>query len=231
MLKFAHRGASGSAPENTLAAIKKAVDLGAVAIEFDVQLTKDRKVVVIHDYKVDRTTNGKGYVMNKSLADLKKLDVGSWFGNEYTDEKIATLEEVIECLPNNILLNIEIKSFMLDIRDISKFVVDIVKKYEIQERVIISSFDHKLLKKVRELDENIRIGMLFYGKLLDIEKYPPLKYLKPYSIHLSSEYLDKEDLEKLKKLPYKIYSYTINDEKLAKIFGEYGLNGYFTDYP
>lgn len=231
MLKFAHRGASGSAPENTLAAMKKSVDLGAVAIEFDVQLTKDKKVVVIHDYKVDRTSNGKGYVMNKSLDELKKLDVGSWFGKEYTGEKISTLEEVIDCLPNNILLNIEIKSFMLDMRDISRFVVDIIKKYEIEERVIISSFDHKLLKKVRDLDEGIRIGMLFYGKLLDIEQYPPLKYLKPYSLHFSAEYLDEEDLEKLRKLPYKTYSYTINDEKLAKQLGEYGLDGYFTDYP
>lgn len=231
MLKFAHRGASGSAPENTLAAMKKAVDLGAEAIEFDVQLTKDKRIVAIHDYKVDRTTNGRGYVMKKSLGDLKKLDVGSWFGDEYIGEKIPTLEEVIESLPSNILLNIEIKSFMLDMRDISRFVVEIIKKYEIEERVIVSSFDHKLLKKVRDLDEEIRIGMLFYGKLLDIEKYPPLKYLKPYSLHFSSEYLDKEDLEKLRKLPYKTYSYTINDEKLAKQFGEYGLDGYFTDYP
>lgn len=231
MFKFAHRGASGTAPENTLSAMKKAMDLGVEAVEFDVQLSKDNKLVVIHDYKVDRTTNGKGYVMRKTLQELKALDAGSWYGDEYKEERIPTLEEVIEFLPEDILLNIEIKSFVLDVRDISARVVEVIERYDIEERVIISSFDHKLLKRVKEIDSSIKIGLLFYGKLLDLDRYPSLNYLKPYSLHFSADYLDEEDLMKLSELPYKVYSYTINDLELAKKFEEYGLDGYFTDYP
>lgn len=229
MLKFAHRGASGHAPENTLAAMKKAVAAGFKAVEFDVQLSKDNEVVVIHDYKLERTTDMKGYVMRKNLSELKKADIGSWYGEEYRGERIQTLEEVIEFLPDDMLLNIEIKSFVLDMRDVAKRVMEIVDRYGIGDRVIISSFDHKILKKVRRYSQDVRIGLLFYGKMMDLKKYPLLNEINPYSLHLSADYLDPEELRELRDLPYKIYSYTINDREFAERFHEEGLDGYFTD--
>lgn len=231
MLVFAHRGASGEAPENTLASMKKAVAAGAKAVEFDVQLSRDNKLVVIHDYKVDRTTNGKGYVMRKTLEELRKLDAGSWFGEEYAGERIPTLEEVVELLPEDTLLNIEIKSFMLDRRDIAGRVVEAVDELGIEERVIISSFDHKLLKGVRERNREIKIGLLFYGKLLGIEEYKGFKELAPWSIHPSQDYLDEEYLKHLKRTGCRIYSYTVNSKERFKELKNIGLDGIFSDYP
>src|SRR5215831_7802802 len=96
MLVIAHRGASGHAPENTMAAFRKAVALGATFIETDLQLSRDARFVAIHDDTVNRTTNGHGRVQELSLTDLRKLDAGSWFGSEFTGERIPTLEEILE---------------------------------------------------------------------------------------------------------------------------------------
>ena len=96
VLVIAHRGASGHAPENTLAAFKRAIALGATFIETDLQLSRDSRFVAIHDDAVSRTTNGQGKVHDLSLADLRRLDAGSWFGSEFTGERIPTLEEILE---------------------------------------------------------------------------------------------------------------------------------------
>lgn len=231
MVVFAHRGASGEAPENTLAAMKKAVAAGAKAVEFDVQLSRDNRLVVIHDYRVDRTTDGKGYVMRKTLEELKKLDAGSWFGEEYAGERIPTLEEVVEVLPEDTLLNIEVKSFMLDRRDIAGRVVEAVEGLGIGERVIVSSFDHKLLKGVRKRSRDMKIGLLFYGKLLGIEEYKGFKELDPWSIHPSQDYLDEEYLKHLKGTGCRIYSYTVNSRERFEGLKSIGLDGIFSDYP
>ena len=231
MLKFAHRGASGYAPENTIAAMKKAVEKGAEAVEFDVQLSRDNRLVVIHDYKIDRTTNGKGYVMKKTLEELKKLDAGSWYGEEYRGEMIPTLEEVIEELPDDILLNIEIKSFALDKRDIAKKVVEVVEEYGIEERVIITSFDHKLLKRARKRSSRIKIGLLFSGRLRGIKDYGKIDELNPWSIHPSQKYLDEEGIRELKGTGCRIYTYTVNSPERLKELREAGIDGIFSDYP
>ena len=231
MLKFAHRGASAYAPENTIAAIKKAIDMGAEAIEIDVQLTKDRKLIVIHDYDLKRTTNGSGLVMAKTLEELQSLDSGSWYSSDYRGEKLAKLEEVIENVPKNILINIELKKFPMDKKNMVLEVLEVIEKYNVWDRVIISSFNHSLLKKLREKSKKIRIGVLFDKEIPNLEKTPIMDCLKPYSIHLNSKYLDEKELGKLKNSPYKIYSYTINDREIAKKYEPYGLDGFFTDYP
>jgi len=110
-------------------------------------------------------------------------------------------------------------------------VLEVKKRYDAWDRVIISSFDHRLLERVREESEKIKIGLLFGKKREDMKNYPLLDKLKPYSLHINAKYIDEEQLKELKKLPYKIYSYTINEVAIAKKYEKYGLNGYFTDYP
>ena len=105
----AHRGASGSHPENTLAAFREAVRLGAHMIELDVYLTKDKRLVVIHDRTVDRTTDGTGNVSDLTLAQLKRLDAGSWKAPEFKDERIPTLRESLAVMPLNVWLNVHLK--------------------------------------------------------------------------------------------------------------------------
>ena len=130
MLKIAHRGASGYEPENTLRSFRKAIELNSDAIELDVQLTKDHKLVVIHDETVNRTTNGKWKVSELTLKELKKLDAGK-------GEKIPTLEEVIKVCRNKCKLNIEIK----ELNSVKK-VIEIVVKERFVKQTIISS-NHK----------------------------------------------------------------------------------------
>lgn len=226
---FAHRGASGYAPENTLESFRKAVELNANAIELDVQLTKDGKIVVIHDYTLDRTTNGNGYVMENTLAEIKKLDAGSWFSSKFAGEKIPTLKEVIDELPEDIYINIEIKHFRLEERNIGKAIVEFVEKYGLEERIIISSFDHQLLKKVRIENEKIRIGVLFYGKLHNIVSYISQTNLDPYSVHLPVDYLDKVLIQELKEKGYRVLSYTVNEKRVLEEYPM--LDGYYTDFP
>jgi len=96
LLAIAHRGASGYAPENTFAAFRKALAMGAGFIETDLQLSRDARFVAIHDATVNRTTNGQGAVHDLTLADLRKLDAGSWFGSEFAGERIPTIEEILE---------------------------------------------------------------------------------------------------------------------------------------
>ena len=109
MKVFAHRGASGYAPENTIVAIKKAIEMKADGIEIDIQLTKDGKIVVMHDWKVDRTTTGRGYVYELDYDYIKTLDAGQWFSKDFIGETVPTLEEVLDILPKDMMLNIEIK--------------------------------------------------------------------------------------------------------------------------
>ena len=106
---FAHRGASGYAPENTLSAIKKAIEMKADGIEIDIQLTKDGKIVVIHDWKVDRTTTGRGFVYELDFDYIRSLDAGQWYTKDFIGEVVPTLEEVLDILPKDMILNIEIK--------------------------------------------------------------------------------------------------------------------------
>src|SRR5713226_3974996 len=110
MLVIAHRGASGYAPENTFAAFRKALAMGATFIETDLQLSRDARFVALHDPTVNRTTNGQGSVHDMTLADLRKLDFGSWFGSEFSGERIPTLEEILEfCKKNDVMFYLEIK--------------------------------------------------------------------------------------------------------------------------
>src|SRR3954468_23083058 len=110
VLVIAHRGASGHAPENTLAAFRRAVALGATFIETDLQLSRDARFVAIHDDTVNRTTNGQGKVHDLSLAELRRLDAGSWFGSEYAGERIPTLEEILEfSKKNDVVFYLELK--------------------------------------------------------------------------------------------------------------------------
>ncbi len=105
----AHRGASDTHPENTIAALSEAIRLGAQMIEFDIALSKDKQIILMHDTTIDRTTNGKGRVENWNLSDLKKLDAGSWKSKEFEDEKIPTLDQALDIMPKNIWLNIHLK--------------------------------------------------------------------------------------------------------------------------
>ncbi len=165
MKLIAHRGASSEAPENTLPAFREAVRSGANMIEFDVRLSRDGRVVVFHDRLLDRTTDGSGPVEDRTLAELKKLDAGSWFSPDYAGTRIPTLEEVIRDLTSSeIELYIELK---IDRgreegrADLLERTREVVERLSFQDRSFLASFDRPSLDLSKRDRPEIRTGLIF----------------------------------------------------------------------
>lgn len=168
---YAHRGASAYAPENTLPAFKLAEEQGADGIELDVHLTKDGELVVIHDEKLDRTTNGTGLVKDYTPAELKTFCADNGMPG-YADARIPTLREVLEQVkPGKMLVNIELKTGILWYEGIEKKTLDLVAELGMQDRIIYSSFNHYSIAEVRRLAPEAQTAYLFGDIPCDIEKY------------------------------------------------------------
>lgn len=160
----AHRGSSAVCPENTLSAFEQAAKDGADAVELDVQLSKDGNLVVIHDSRVDRTTSGRGRVREKTLRELKRLDAGSWFDRRFSFEKIPTLQEVLELFDGKLGINIEIKSsrHLTTQFDVIEQCLKLIEEFKAWESVMLSSFQHSLVREAKVLEPRIVGGVLFH---------------------------------------------------------------------
>jgi len=169
--KIAHRGYSAIAPENTLAAFTAALEHQADSIEFDVQLSADRVPVIIHDYTLERTSNGSGQVQDQTLAELRSLDIGSWFGSAFANQKILTLPEALAALkdiPKHIYTEIK-NAHLWNQPDIDNL-VQIIQQPEWQSKCIVISFDDDFLQRVRDCSQEIAIGYLVAKPELYAEK-------------------------------------------------------------
>lgn len=233
-LIIAHRGASGLAPENSLAAFQIAVDEGADGIELDVHLSKDGEVVVIHDETIDRTSNGTGYVHEMTVDELKAYDIGSWFDPKFSSERIATLQEVIDVLPDSIFLNVEIKNSPIVYEGIESKLVDVLRRNNRLDSTVVSSFDHESLYRVKKLAPELKIGLLYKLNYLDTLEYVNLfkeKGTEVYSLHPSRQIIINRDIEEVKQAGLQIYPYTVNDEGVAQTLTKQGATGLITNYP
>lgn len=160
MINFAHRGFRGKYPENTRLAFKKAIEAGVSGIEFDIHLSKDGEIVIIHDESLERTTNGSGLIKDKSLKELKELNAAKLFP-QYEKEEILTLREYFDFAKDwEIITNIELKTSIIDYENIEKMTYDLIKEYGMEEKIIISSFNHNSLIRFKELAPNIKCGVL-----------------------------------------------------------------------
>lgn len=148
----AHRGAMQTHPENTVVGFKEAIRLGAQMIEFDVQLTKDNKLIIMHDETVDRTTNGSGFVNELTLSEIRKLDAGSWKSKAFAGEKVPTLKETLQIMPQNIWLNIHLKGNKKLGKETAKMVVS---ENRMHQAVIAG--ERKSAKGVRRVSSEIKI--------------------------------------------------------------------------
>ncbi len=168
---WAHRGASGYAPENTLAAFELAVRQGAEGVEFDVQLSSDGTPVLIHDEKVDRTTNGRGWVKDHSISELQALDARA--GREgFAGTRIPTLEEALGLLAvTGVTINIELKNSQVSYPGLEEKVLAAVAEFGIGDRVVLSSFNHYSLKRLQMLGAQCPLGMIYTDPL-----YQPWRY-------------------------------------------------------
>jgi glycerophosphoryl diester phosphodiesterase len=227
-----HRGASIYAPENTLAAFKLAVEQAAPAIEFDVKLTSDDQIVIIHDANVTRTTDGQGLVAKKSLNEIKQLDAGSWFSTEFKGEKIPTLEEVFDTVGRKVLMNIELTNYATPSDRLVDRVVELVKMKGMVSQVYFSSFLGTNLARVRKLLPECGIGYLTYAgptRLLQkIFQSPPrsINSLNPYRGSVTKRMINHEH-----GLGRRILVYTVNDADEMRNLFKLGVDGLFTDDP
>lgn len=173
---IAHRGASYLAPENTLTAFKKAMEIGADGVEMDVQQTIDAGLVIHHDYMIDLHTDISGKIYDMTMGDLKELDFGSWKGAIFQDEKIATLQEAMELCRQmpGCTVHLELKSTMNNDPDFVPRVLEVLQQTEMVEQVILVSFNHALLRQAKQLMPELRVGALVYGELESMLLPPPI---------------------------------------------------------
>lgn len=162
-INYAHRGASAYAPENTMVAFNKGIELGATGIELDLQKTKDNKIVIFHDDYIDNKSNGKGKIEDYTYQELFNLDFGSWFKKEYTGEHIVLFEDFAKKFLNkNLTFAIELK-----VKGIEKETLEIIKKYAIHDNIYITSFLYEALKNIRRIDKKVKISWLIKEEIND----------------------------------------------------------------
>lgn len=161
-LRIAHRGASAHAPENTLAAFRRAVEIGTDAVEMDVHVTADGHVVVLHDATLDRTTNGSGAVAERSLAEVQSVDAGSWFDAVFAGERIPTLHEVLDFLPEEVLAVVEVKADAATLPT-----VEILRERNRLDDAVLISFLPEVLRLARWFEPRLPMSLLI-GRVLDI---------------------------------------------------------------
>lgn len=223
---IAHRGGAADCPENTLAAFKNAVELGADGVEFDVQLTKDGEVVVIHDEFIDRTMSGSGLVKDYTLAELRQMSAGEFFSPDFKDQKIPTLAEVLELVKELEVINIELKNY-LPYPGLEDKVLKLVDQLGVRDQVIISSFNHESLQKVKKLQPEIKTGALLMSKLINPSDYAFKRGFDALHLHFLTA--DQEVIDKSHFMGIKLNVYTVNFQESVIELLEKGVDMIMTD--
>jgi glycerophosphoryl diester phosphodiesterase len=232
VLNFAHRGASHNAPQNTLAAFRLALEMGADGVELDVQVSKDGEAVVIHDFTVDATTDGQGPVKDKTLAELKELDAGSWLDARFAGQRIPTLQEVIVEVGQQLLLNIELKTKGLGSADLVAEVVRLIEDHNLVHRAIVSSFNPLALRRVKRLNPRICSGLLYYFDLpAHLIRTLLLLLADPDALHPEKRLVTQEYMTWAKERGYRVNAWTVDEPAEMKRLIALGVDGIITNRP
>jgi glycerophosphoryl diester phosphodiesterase len=228
VLPIAHRGASGIAPENTKVAFVMALDLGARAIEFDVQLTRDNVAIVFHDDTLDRTTNGAGSVADTDFSVIERLDAGAWFSDKYRRVEVPTLEEVLSSLRKRALLNIELKPDAR-IERLVRHVVTAVARFDLFDLAVFSSFDPDAIRILRRLVPDARLGVLCMPDGID-EALRLAEDVAAENLHPPKSIVDEAFVRMAHDAGYNVWSWTANTPADIERLVVAGVDGIFSDY-
>ncbi len=229
-LIWGHRGASGSAPENTLPAFQLAADMGADGVELDIQMTRDGVIVVCHDETIDRTSTGAGNLKDFTFEELRRLDFSG--GNaEYEGTKIPSMEEVFDLLaPTGLTINIELKTGIIFYEQIEEKILELTKRKGFEDRVIYSSFNHYTVRRIRELNPSARIGLLYADGPIDMPGYG--RRLGADALHPAFYNLQYPDfMEDCRESGLEVNVWTVNSDKDLRRCLELGVNAVITNYP
>ncbi|MDY3006626.1 glycerophosphodiester phosphodiesterase [Anaerococcus sp. AGMB00486] len=229
MLNYAHRGFKEKFPENTMLAYKKALEYKADGIELDVHLSKDGELVIIHDENLLRTCGEDSLVKDKTLSELKKLNAS--FDYEEYKEEIPTLREYFDFIKtSNLITNIEIKNGLIFYQGIEEKIYNMIKEYDLKDRVIISSFNHESIMRMKEIDETLKLGFLEESVLAN-----PIKYLKDNGIsyfHPLINTINKDLVKMMHDNGIKVNAWMSSKQKYDYLkYLDYDLDGIITDNP
>lgn len=231
MLNIAHRGFSGKYPENTMLAFKKAVEAGADGIELDVHFSKDGKLVIIHDELIDRTTDGKGFVCDYTFDELRQFDASAGFTGVYGTNRIPSLREYFEFTApiDGFITNIELKTGVNEYPGIEKAVLDMIDEFDLQDRMIISSFNHYSVMRTKEINPQIKCGFLEASWILDFGAYADNYSVE--CIHPMSCTLTSDTVKEMKAHGICINTWTVNNEDEVKRLNSLGVDAVIGNYP
>lgn len=231
MRLIAHRGASGLFPENTLASFQAALDMGAKAIECDVQLSKDGRLVVIHDFTLERLTGRAVPVRALSWAELSRVDAGAWLAPRFAGERIPSLESLLDMLPRGVELNVEVKQPPRRYAGIEERLLKALRaRPRRMKDVVVSSFDAPTVSRLRELDEGLRLAFLV-GKASKRSAMALAEESRCEALHLSRRRFDEAWARLAARAGLRVRVYTVNSRKEAARLAAAGVEAVFTDYP
>ena len=229
MLVIAHRGASGYAPENTMAAFRRAVAMGVTFMETDLHLSRDARFVAIHDDTLDRTTTGRGAVHDLTLGELRKLDAGSWFGSEFAGERLPTLEEILEFARKHDVV------FYLELKPVGSWggehaLIGALRETGEIPRVVVISFDAAILASLRKTEPTLMTGLLYDGQSVDAALQKALE-IGARQLALRGDLASPAILKEARRNDVQVVCWTVNHPAHMRLLMEAGVDGIMSDYP
>ncbi|MFD0712354.1 glycerophosphodiester phosphodiesterase [Paenibacillus sp. GCM10027626] len=228
-LVIAHRGCAGEAPENTLAAFKLAMEQGCDAIELDVHFSKDGEIIVCHDHTIDRTSDGSGAIHELTVQEIQQADAGRWFDERYAGERIPLLSEVFELVPPSIMINVEVKDLHGEAGE--RRLVQFLRETNRVQHVVISSFNHELLVRLKQQEPELKIGMLYHQQVESHHGLAEQLGAPVFSLHPDFKLLDKAAVADAVDRGLEVYAWTVNSEEDMKLVVGLGVTGVITDFP
>ena len=229
---FAHRGASAHAPENTIPSFELALTQGADAIELDAKLTSDGQIVVFHDATIDRTTEGTGRLAQKTLAELRSLDAGSFFSDQFRGTKIPTLEEVFEAVGKKIFVNVELTNYATPRDALVEKVCALVRKHGLEKSVIFSSFFASNLRQAQRFLPDVPRGLLALdGWMGAWARSFGFSFGNYAALHPYLTDVNAQQVSRVHQLKRRIHVWTVNKPEDVARLNSWGVDGIFTDDP
>lgn len=230
MRLIAHRGASGHAPENTMAAFALAAAMGAKAFELDVHRAKDGELAVIHDDDFKRVAGRRARVRDLTWAEIARIDVGSWFDKKFGGERVPSLSEVLKLSSGRQTVHVELKAGSDVYPGIEEAVLRLIGKLKAWDWTVISSFDHQALRRTRELESRARLGYL-RGLTAPKRALKETAELSAESLHISLEQVNATQVRAARASGLKVLVYTVNDAGDVPRLERLGIDSVFSNYP
>jgi glycerophosphoryl diester phosphodiesterase len=229
---FAHRGFAGRAPENTLAAFTAALRVGVDGLECDVQLSRDGEIMICHDERLSRTTNGRGWLKDFDFTDLRRLDAGAWFGPEFRGERLPALAELLELVQGTgLLVNVELKTGVCEYPGLEAKVVGLIRRYRLTGQSLISSFNPASLRRVKSLAPEFQTGALYTHPAGIDDFWGYAAALEVSALHPLHQSVTPEFVTEARARGLQVNAWTVDEPAEAARLRAAGVNGLITNFP